>query len=378
MHETQLKSDAIVIVGGSLAGLTCALALAAHGLRSVVLERADDFGLAGGALGVDRRLIASVTNRDPRSNVGHAALAVTSSYREASSWQLLYRWLRGQVEATPEVTLRHGTSVVEVLSTPDPAVRLADGSVLGGRAILGADGYRSIVRRFVSPQRPLATYTGYMLWRGLVSERLMPRSTEWPDNEGFGALTAQGYRLIAYPVPGRDGSTVPGERQVSFAWYDAGQDDMLRDLGCLSTSGEVLATLPFSRIPQRVRSALLAAIPAVWPEPWNLAVELAITRETLFATPVSEYRPERLASGAVAILGDAAHVATPMTGRGFAMGAGDAGLLAELLAQPGLSATEALQRYEAMRLAEVQAFVDASQALSRRYMRHARSAAPIE
>ena len=70
-----------------------------------------------------------------------------------------------------------------------------------------------------------------MLWRGLVSERTMPVGTAWPDNAGFGAISPQGHRLIAYPVPGTDGSTTPGERQISFTWYDIGRDDLLREHG---------------------------------------------------------------------------------------------------------------------------------------------------
>lgn len=376
MQDDQEAGDSIVIVGGSLAGLTCALALASKGLRSVVVERVEDFGLSGGGLGVDRRLIAAVTGLDPSSDAAGAPLAVIRGFRETSSWPLLHRWLRDQARASAFITLRAGAAVVDIVTSPEPAVRFADGSTLGATAILGADGYRSMVRRFVSPAMPLAAYTGYMLWRGLVSERQLPRSTAWPDTDGFGALTPEGYRLIAYPVPGADGSTVPGRRQISFAWYDTGRDDMLRQLGCLSPTGEVLGTLPFGRMPADVRAGLLAEASTVWPGPWNLAVEFAITSETLFATPISEYRPERLARGPVAILGDAAHVATPMTGRGFAMGAMDAGVLAECLARPGSSTAEALQRYEALRLPEVQAFVAASQDLSRRYMRHAGGVPP--
>ena len=365
------RSRPIVIVGGSLAGLTCSLAFAARGLRSHVFERSASFGLTGGALGVDRRLLAEITGIDPTSDSAMPALAVIKSSREATSWQLLYQWLRGQALAHPLISLTEGADVSEVRIAPEVSVELADGSSVAGTAILGADGYRSIVRRFVDPDLPLAAYSGYMLWRGLVSERTMPASTAWPDNDGFGTISAQGHRLIAYPVPGVDGSTSPGERQISFAWYDIGRDELLREQNCLSQEGTVLSTLPFHRIPDGVLASLVNLLPRVWPQPWRVAVELAIANQTLFATPISEYLPRRLTMGPVAILGDAAHAASPMTGRGYAMGAVDAGELARYLSQARGSVLNALSRYEMKRLPEVRKFVEASQALSKRYVRSA-------
>ncbi|WP_442852616.1 FAD-dependent monooxygenase [Arthrobacter sp. 131MFCol6.1] len=44
----------------------------------------------------------------------------------------------------------------------------------------------------------------------------------------------------------------------------------------------------------------------------------SIERRAVIGTPIAEYVPARLARGRVAIVGDAAHVPTPMTGSGFA------------------------------------------------------------
>jgi FAD binding domain len=43
----------------------------------------------------------------------------------------------------------------------------------------------------------------------------------------------------------------------------------------------------------------------------------------IFGTPLAEYLPETLISGRVGLVGDAAHVASPMVGAGFASGLED-------------------------------------------------------
>jgi len=56
----------ILIVGGSLSGLTCALACARYGVRARIVERVEARNRSGGGLGVDRKLLAAVTGIDPR------------------------------------------------------------------------------------------------------------------------------------------------------------------------------------------------------------------------------------------------------------------------------------------------------------------------
>jgi len=264
--------------------------------------------------------------------------------------------------------------VSEVRQTAEAAIAVtADGTEIKAPAILGADGYRSVVRRAVNPDEPYASYAGYMLWRGLVSERMMSRSTHWPrDRDGLGMIDTAGYRLIAYPVPGKDGSLIPGERQMNFVWYDITRNDLLRERGCLSPEGYVLSTLNNEHIPPAVLEDLARVAGQIWPEPWKTAVFQSIKDGTLFGTPICEYLPDLVHRNRLAILGDAAHVASPMTGRGFVTGVGDAHELARQLA--GIKAndpdgyTDALQRYGNNRLKEARSLGAASKSASRQYM----------
>lgn len=89
----------------------------------------------------------------------------------------------------------------------------------------------------------------------------------------------------------------------------------------------------------------------------------------------AEYKPERLARGALAIVGDAAHVVSPMTGRGFATGVEDAAVLAQMLADRRANepVSAALARYEVARLPFVRALVTHSRRISADYLRYAQA-----
>lgn len=90
-------------------------------------------------------------------------------------------------------------------------------------------------------------------------------------------------------------------------------------------------------------------------------------------TPVAEYLPDQLVSGRVALVGDAAHVSTPMTGRGFAVAVDDAEALSHALAQhsAGTDVPEALLAYEHRMLGPARELVTAGQAFSRSFAANA-------
>jgi 2-polyprenyl-6-methoxyphenol hydroxylase-like FAD-dependent oxidoreductase len=76
----------------------------------------------------------------------------------------------------------------------------------------------------------------------------------------------------------------------------------------------------------------------------------ACTGGTVFGTPISEYQPRHLVHGGFAIIGDAAHVVSPMTGRGFTTALEDADAVAACLANGVTPAATALKGFERQRL----------------------------
>ena len=369
-------NEELVIVGGSLSGLTLALACANRGIRTKILERADGRQRSGAALGIDRALLMRTIGITPSSD-RDVGFPVLTSHRNAVSWSAIHGWLREQASGRSEIVLIEGCSVLKVTQSKVAAtVVTAKGEQIIAAVVVGADGYRSVVRAAINPATPHAVYAGYVLWRGLVDEREMPTHTLWPsDDKGVALVHNSGYRLVAYPVAGADGSVEPGRRRISFTWYDANQDALLQKMGCISQTRHVIASLSWKNVPHQVRAELQDTAQQIWPEPWSSFIVHALEKRGIFGTPVAEYFPERLRSGRLVVVGDAAHVSSPMTGRGFVTGTMDAGTLAECLGQienQSLSAVLfALKRYENARLKESQALVGTSFDWSRAYLRDA-------
>jgi len=365
------SKTSITIVGGSLAGLTLALACAARGMAVHVIERSLAHTQGGDSLSVDLAAIANTTGHDPRQS---PALAVVPAYRDRhlTTWPALYAWLHERASKTPGITFQLGANVSAVSDLGHQVqLQLSDGTQHSSDLLVGADGYRSVVRSAIAPTDPLARYAGYLVWRGLIEERVLERPVAWPSQGGLWIDFADGYRLVAAVLPGRDGSLIPGQRQVTFAWFDAHQDDLLRRTGCLTEDGFILGTLSRSKISPLTRIELLHRVSEQWPETWAAAVTAGIeSPDVLSGAPIAEYLPQRLAQGRLAIIGDAAHVVSPMTGRGFVTGVEDAVVLARMLAERPTSEpmAAALARYEATRLPFVQGLVRQSRQLSAEYL----------
>ncbi len=106
-----------------------------------------------------------------------------------------------------------------------------------------------------------------------------------------------------------------------------------------------------------------------WPTPWREALEIALRRSLVFATPVVQYWPDRLVRSRVALAGDAAHAATPMVGGGFREGLYDVAVLAAGFQRDrAVGISDLLSGYERQRLPSVQAHVGRSRAASAQYL----------
>lgn len=192
-----LNTDAkVVIVGGSLTGLACALSLAHQGVPSLVLERVAAPNRSGGGLGVNRAILHQVTGLDPKRPTAVSPLPVVQSYRESTSWLALHDWLQENALRQSLIELHEGVDVASAGCDQDRAwVQTHDGRRFSGSIVVGCDGYKSVVRKEINPAVPNARYAGYMLWRGLVNEREMSADSVWAGkDDSFGFIDRSGYR----------------------------------------------------------------------------------------------------------------------------------------------------------------------------------------
>src|SRR5262245_3314554 len=192
----------VLVAGGGIGGLAAALALARKGFRSVVLEQAPQFGEIGAgiqiapnawhaldALGVgglvkkeavfvERMLMFDGVSGE---KVVDIPLDKRFAARFGNPYAVTHRAdIHGSLldgcKALPDLIELRTSSKVAGFEQSASAVeiRLADGTRIGGSALIGADGGRSVVReKIVGDTLPLIT--GHMCYRAVLKIDEVPK-----------------------------------------------------------------------------------------------------------------------------------------------------------------------------------------------------------
>lgn len=365
---TASESGPVIVVGASLAGLMTGLALARAGIEVTMLERAGADPRTGAAVGVDAARLERVTGvRLPN----HPSTSATSVIPGIHSWTAVHAHLTAAAAANPRITLHHHARVQTVGQDDHAAwVTTDDGRTFTGTAVIGADGHSSVVRSAVAPSAPDAAFAGYVIWLGVSDESALPRWRRWPRDVAF--LDSDKGLLLGYPLPGPNGEVTPGQRRLGWAWYDASRNDLFEAMGSV-TNGVVQHSLRPGQVPPDTYAELAREAQENWPAPWNSAVTDCVERQSIIGIPIAEYVPNRLAAGRVVIIGDAAHVPSPMTGSGFSASLADAEAVAAALTT-GLvrhAVPEGLAVYEQQRISSARSLVLGGQRFSQSFARSA-------
>ena len=337
-----------------------ALALSHAGLAVTVLERSGDTGRTGAAILVEERLLERIVG--PR-----LAMLGEEVPAGVQTWFTVHDGLREAVGADPNIRCYSHADVVTVGQDEKGAwATTRAGNRFHSDIVVGADGHRSVVRAHVCPQDPHARFARYLVWLGVAQESALPSKLRWPVDVAY--LESSDFILLGYPLPGADGSSGKGARQLGWAWYDASRNGLLEEKGCVA-GNVVHHTLRPGEVPKAVYRDLAALAGEHWPKPWLDAILECVGRRAVIGTPIAEYIPARLTRGRIALVGDAAHVPTPMTGRGFGASLQDALALADALSNGvrGDAALEALCRYEQQRLLAARSLVKTGQQFSRSF-----------
>ena len=182
-----------LIVGGGIGGLTAALALARTGRRVHVIEKAPAFGEIGAGLQLApnamRRLArlglvpellkhavqpARLVWMDALEGLPVTTLDLGPAFRRRfhQPYIVMHRGdllsvLLAACEAEPRITLAADRPVVALEDRGDiAAARLADGTVLTARLLVGCDGLWSTTRKAIVDDAPLCS--AYVAYRGTV------------------------------------------------------------------------------------------------------------------------------------------------------------------------------------------------------------------
>lgn len=352
-----------IVVGGSVGGLTASIALARAGIRTTVLECRDTFAGRGG-IGVDYRQLCEATGENPDDT-----LAYIYGYRRSTSFNALYTWLTDVASRIDFLDLRLGVEVTKVRQDADKAYAALGSEELAADILIGADGYRSLVRGEVNPEHVLTDYAGFMTWRGWIAESDLPQGTPLPSDDLVGFSGGRQY-LVAFPLPGLNNvDKAKGLRTIGFAWHDPTRTKLLEDTGCLR-DGTIVRGLEPDMFPPGLKQEMIDTTRRLWPTPWKETIEACFADDIAFGTPIGNYLPERMSRGRVAIMGDAAHAVAPATGQGYNSSVEDAIALRDSVTQNGVAGAAgpaAMAAYEKLRLAPAQDLVRWSKQWSRTY-----------
>lgn len=339
----------IVVVGGGIAGLTSALALASRGHQITVFERRTGFGepgagiqlspnatrvLVGLGFGGSLQRLGSepdrVVVRDLRTGREIGAVALGRHVRERFGAPYLsiaradlHTALLDAVRSQPNIRLRVGRSANALQQDPDSARVTFEttGGVretMAGDLVVAADGLWSTLRGALGDARTPRS-CGYAAFRAVVPAGLVPSGLA----HDVGLWLGRGRHVVHYPVAaGRLVNIVAVVRRK--APLEGWSNDEAREsvLGGLSGAADAVREV--------------AALPESWAG-WSL-----------FDLPA-----RRLALGRVALIGDAAHPVLPYLAQGGSLAIEDAAVLAARLPRDGAGVRQALREYGRDRLPRV-------------------------
>ncbi|MFD7663957.1 monooxygenase [Streptomyces sp. NPDC059788] len=321
-----MRGGTVAVVGGSVAG--CAAALAAHrggAAEITVYERAAG-ALAdrGAGLAVHNDRYAELASagymdadmpwiqlsrrrwytRDGTARLGRPVGQLPFPFR-TYSWGPLWRELRARMPAS--AVFRGDSPVRTVEASADGAsVHLEDGTVHPADLVIGADGYRSVVRAAAFPAtRP--EYAGYLAWRGAFPaarlDALAPDpGTAWPVEDCVFAVFPGGHAVI-YRIP--DGT---GGHRANWVLYAAPPPEA--DLRL-----DTPTSLPPGTLGEALHARFAQITGELLPPFWGELLRLTRPEE-LFIQPLYDFTAPHYATSRLLLTGDAATVARPHTGGG--------------------------------------------------------------
>jgi 2-polyprenyl-6-methoxyphenol hydroxylase-like FAD-dependent oxidoreductase len=347
-----------LVIGASMAGLFATALLRRAGWDAQVYERTTTelFGRGAGIVTHDELLQALELSGASLSNLGitvderialdrHGDVLERLPFKQiVTSWDRLHQVMRVTVPNDAH-HLDHDLIAVEQTAGRVTA-RFANGRVEYGDVLIGADGYRSVVRQHYLPDvRPI--YAGYVIWRGVAEERDIPAAAHRAIFDKLAFYLPPHNKVIGYPIAGTDNDLRAGHRRFNWVWYRPLPSPLLPDMLRDEDGVAYDVSIPPPKVRQGLIEELRRAGNTFLPPAFN---DMLASIKRPFFTPIYDFTTPQLTFGRVALIGDAAALARPHIGMGVSKAASDAVVLAECLADPNIPIAEALARFNAIRL----------------------------
>jgi salicylate hydroxylase len=341
-----VASDAILIAGAGIGGLTAALALAQRGIGVRLFDQAEKLEEAGAgiqlspnatrvliALGLADRLEPAIV--EPAAihlRSGHSGrkiatlpLGATLSARYGAPYWVIHRAdlqkvLLEAVAAEPRITLTLGAKVDDfALDAAGVRARINCGGAVRehrGSALIGADGLWSTIRARLSGSKS-PRFADRVAWRTVVpAEVVEPQYLEPVVNLWLGT----GWHLVHYPIRAK--------AAVNIVWV---MRDTWESAAWTANVDRSDLFARSSRLPRQARIFVQAT--GDW-QKWTLCDR----------APSWSW-----GKGLVSLIGDAAHPMLPFLAQGAATAIEDAAVLAQELSRSPADPAGSLRRYEQAR-----------------------------
>ncbi len=337
----------IAIIGGGLAGLATAHALAAVGLEASIFENAPALGEIGAAVSTSPQAnkalqamglgdkIAAIANRFPGIYTRNMQTGEFLEFRDsreavARYGAPYYSFHRADlIDAlagglAPEV-IHLGHRLVNLEERGDGAtLSFANGVTVEADIVIGADGVRSVTRHALyGEDHP--SYTGQMAWRALLKGSDVPTECLEPNNHV--QWIGPGCHFIAYYIRGKEVVNIVTQQDsdewVAEGWSTRGDPDEMRR--------------SFPNPEPRLKTLL------------ELVTDC--TKWGLFTRPLTS----NWGRGRIQLIGDAAHAMLPNAGQGACQAFEDAYILARWLAAERDDPAKAFENFRRVRIARVHA-----------------------
>ena len=348
----------VIVAGGGIGGLAAALALARRGLPIKVLEQSAEIGEIGAgiqlgpnaftafdALGIGEQARALAVYTDEmvmhdaldETLVGRIPVGEAFRARFKNPYAVIHRadmhrsLLEGAVQ-TGRIECVTGTRVERVEQDADSVTVIdSSGARHVGRALIGADGVKSAVRRqFVGDN---ARVSGHVVYRAVVDRDDFPVDLQW---NAAAIWVGPNCHLVHYPLRGGE------QYNVVVTFHSRQQEQWSVTEG---SRAEVLSY--FGGICHRARQ--LIELPKDWKR-WATADR----------DPIGQW-----VFGRAVLLGDAAHATLQYLAQGACMAMEDAVTLGEALRVHDDDFTAAFALYQRSRVARTARVVLSSREMGR-------------
>jgi salicylate hydroxylase len=344
MSKDQVSKSSALIAGAGIGGLAMALSLLRRGIDCDVFEQASELREVGAGLWVSMNGVRVLQDLGLTEQVEKNCIAAERRsirlWNTGDTWPL-YNRSSDAARNQPYLLLRahllkilvdgvrrlkpsaiHLNAHVVGFSQNDEAVRakLADGTEVEGRALIGADGAHSKVRDALIGKIE-SQYTNAIAWRGLVPvDRLEPHQREPVVSTWIGPTA----HVTAYPVRWQNTELMTFSGQVDRtdwlleSWSEKGSvEECLKDF--VGWHPDIIELI------ENVDSL----------HKWGLFVRPSL---------------DTWSKGRVTLLGDACHSMLPYLGQGVNMALEDASVLARCVEQHPHDLAAAFLAYQGLRL----------------------------